>query len=431
MALAHLGAYLVRSGGRPKGGVPRHLDRLLRVARYTQAPALRSVIRGALAPWTLARTDAAARHFSSPATKRASACEEEVRAVLLLKAPTEGGEKGVLFAGNEAPWPALVRVARRTDLLDRYDLVALSAWSPPKYTKLAEFVGLSADPIHIGISNRDDVDAYRLLAPAIVPLPLMASDWLNPDDFAPRPAAERDIHILMVSGWGRYKRHWLLFEALRGLTRDLQVVLIGANSGNRTLEDVKAEARLFGVRQQLKFLSEVPVEEVYAHQARARVCVIFSGREGACVAVTESFFADTPVGLMHDAHVGSKAHINPATGVLFHRGALSRQLGEFLESRDRFHPRAWALEHISCHRSSATLNEVLRSRALESGRPWTRDVAPLFRRYFLPRYLRAADAEALRPGRDELHRKYGLKLLLADPPTVTRGAAEAAPDQRR
>jgi glycosyltransferase involved in cell wall biosynthesis len=330
--------------------------------------------------------------------------------VLVLKAPAPGGEKGVLFAGNEGPWPAIVGAARGTDLLHRYDLVALSAWSPPKYEKLAQFVGLSRDPVLVGISNVDDLDGYKLLAPAIEPLPLMASDWLHPDDFHPRAKDDRDIDVLMVAGWGRYKRHWLLFEALRDLDPALNVVLIGRDSGIRTLTDVKEEARLFGVRQNLTFLSDVPIRDVYDYQARARTSVIFTGREGACVAITESFFADTPVGVMRDAHVGAKAHINPMTGTLFTRDGLSRQLGEFIEQSSRYEARAWACENISCHRSSARLNALLFDRARAAGRPWTIDIAPLFRRYFVPRYVNSADAAALAEAVREIRDTYGLEL---------------------
>jgi glycosyltransferase involved in cell wall biosynthesis len=413
IARSYFIAYLFRSGGRLAGGLPRHARLLFAAARFTRSRRLRALLRTAVAPSIAAGTDVVVRRSAPPAAAD-GARKAEVRSVLLLKAPGDGGEKGVLFAGNEMPWPALAQAAGATRLLEIYDLVALSAWSPPKYEKLAEFVGLAADPVLVGVSNPDDLQAYQLLAPAISPMPLMASDWLEPEDFHPRPRDEREIDVLMVAGWARYKRHWLLFEALRGLPRTLNVVLIGRASGGRTLDDVKADARAFGVKQQLIYYCDVPIHEVYDYQCRSRVSVIFSGREGACVAVTESFFADTPVGVMDDAHIGSKAHINPSTGVLFSRQGLARQLASFLESSDRFSARAWAVQNISCERSSAKLNELLKARALTSGRPWTRDIAPLFRRYFVPRYLHAADEQRLAPAREELRQRYGLALILPD-----------------
>src|SRR5690606_32974638 len=141
--------------------------------------------------------------------------------------------------------------------------------------------------------------------------------------------------------------------------RNLHVVLVGSPSGGRTMQDVKDEARLFGVRQDLVFFEALPITQVNELQARARTAVIFSAREGACVAITESMFANTPVGAMRDAHVGAVRHINNVTGVLFSRRNLYRQLGNFLDNAEAFEPRKWAVTHISCHQSSKLLNDVL------------------------------------------------------------------------
>lgn len=413
IAAANYLAYLVRSHAPPRAGVARDAALLFRAARFTRSPRLRTALRNALRPVVTGGDGGAFASTTGQVRGTEPAHGAAVRSVLLLKPAGPGGEKGVLFAGNEIPWPALADVARRTPLLERYDLVALSAWSPPRYEKLAQFIG-SRDPVFVGISNPDDMTGYALLAPAIVPIPLMASDWLNPEDFSPRPRTERDIDILMVAGWGRYKRHWLLFQALRDLPHTLNVVLIGRDSGSRTVDHVRAEARMFGVPQDLTYLTDVPIHEVYAYQGRARVSMILSGREGACVAVTESFFADTPVAVMSDAHIGSRVHINAETGVLLSRDRLGRQVGRFLEASDAFRPRAWAIANISCERSSARLNELLRQRAIAAGRPWTADLAPLFRRYFVPRYLRSSDEKMLAGGRAELRDRYGVTLIPPD-----------------
>ncbi len=95
-------------------------------------------------------------------------------------------------------------------------------------------VGKFQDPLFVVISNWADVDYYRYLSPWVRPIPVLTSDFLNPDIFSPKDARERDIDIIMVAGWGRYKRHWLLFEALRNMRPDLRVVMVGANNQGRT-----------------------------------------------------------------------------------------------------------------------------------------------------------------------------------------------------
>src|SRR5207237_7519350 len=118
----------------------------------------------------------------------------------------------------------------------------------------------------------------------------------------------------------------------------------------------------------------------------SRISLVFSRQEGACIAVAESLFADTPVGLFRNARIGSKAFINPQTGRLLDYRNLARQLRQFVEDAEQFSPRQWALRHISCHESLAVLNHVLRQAALDEGREWTRDRVP-FRSDLVPSCL--------------------------------------------
>jgi glycosyltransferase involved in cell wall biosynthesis len=408
LAIGHLAAYGLKARGRWRAGVRDHAGDLYSAARLTQRPTLRRLIRSALSPCVAGRpmvVDATA-----PRSASATATDDSIASALLLKEPGPDGEKGVLLLGMEMGWTALERAGRGTRLFEDYNLVILSSWSPPQLHDFARLVNLSSDPIYVGVSNRADDPTYELLAPTYTPIPLMACDWLDPAEFRPRPRAERDVDILMVAGYAAYKRHWLLFEALRGMRRDLRVVLIGGPWEGRTIEHLKDEIRAFGVRQDIELPGMLPIHQVYEYLGRARASVIFSRREGACVAVAESFFSDTPVGMMRDAHVGSRAYINATTGVLFDRRHLSGQFARFLEESRGFKPRAWAIENISCHRSSTRLNEILRQDARRRGRPWTRDIAPLFWRYFTPRYLDASDARTLGPAAEGLLSRYGLRL---------------------
>jgi glycosyltransferase involved in cell wall biosynthesis len=329
---------------------------------------------------------------------------------LLLKEPGPGGEKGVLYSSFEYNWMRLVVHYDARRFFDQYYLVGASSWSPMDYASLANLAGLSPDPVFIGVSNVTDVADCQVMAPAIQALPLMACDWINPAYYTPRARSEREIDILMVANWMPFKRHWLLFEALKDMRRDLRVVLIGRNGPGRTEKELRAEARAHGARQDIEYLTDVGIEEVTAHQCNARVAVLLSQREGSCVSTTECFFAGTPVAMMRDAHVGSKAYINERTGILMARRGLARTLSRFLEESDRFTPRAWAEERITCFDSSRRLNQILRAHARRSGQPWTRDIAPLCWRY-VPAYADPADEPRLAPAVERLRAEHGLELV--------------------
>lgn len=328
---------------------------------------------------------------------------------LVLKAPQANGEKGVLYCSFEYNWMRLIANYDARAVLSDYLLIGASSWSPIDFAPLASLAGLSSDPSFIGISNLADVDAYRIMHPVVEPLPILASDWVDPDFYTPKPHREREIDILMVAHWGRFKRHWLLWEALRGMPRNLRVVLVGRNHPGRTDREMREEARSFGVRQDLEFVINVPAERVAELQCNARVSTNFSDREGSCVSVVESLFADSPVAMMHDAHVGAKRYINSKTGVLLHRKGIARQMSRFLEESERFSPREWAVRETGCHITSARLNSILRDYSVRAGLPWTQDIEPLCWRY-VPTYLDPSAKERMAPAVDQLRTRHGVEL---------------------
>jgi len=327
---------------------------------------------------------------------------------LLLKNPGPGGEKGVIYSSFEFNWMKIVANHDARRLLNDYYLVGASSWSPSDHAVLANLCGLSDEPVFIGISNLSDMRQYRMFAPWIEPLPIMACDWVDPALFKPVPHTERTIDILMVAHAAYWKRHRLLFMALKKMRRNLNIVLIG-RVGSRGKADILAEAHAFGVRQQLTFLHNLEIDEVARYQCNAKVSLSLSKREGSCVAVTEALFADTPVGMMADAHIGAKSYINACTGKILRGSSMPSSLEEMLECSGEFSPRRWALENISAYSTSQRLNSMLREQALKAGRPWTTDITPMCWRY-VPSYIHTEDKARMAPGREVLHRDYGIVL---------------------
>jgi hypothetical protein len=331
---------------------------------------------------------------------------------LLLKPPLPNGEKGVLYVSFEYNWMRLLVHHDMRRFLANYFLVGASSWSPTDFASLTAFAGLSPDPLFVGISNMSDVVAYQLLAPVVEPVPIMACDWINPAYYRPRPRKDRDIDILMVANFLPFKRHWLLFEALKTMRRDLTIVLVGFEAPGRSAKVIAEEARAFRVKQDIHILAGRSIDEITRLQCNSKISVLFSRREGSCVAPAECLFADTPIALMKDAHVGVKAHVNPATGVLLDRERLGYSLDAFLEQSDSFRAREWALQNITCRHSSTKLNDQLRSFAVAHGQPWTRDITALCWRH-KPTYVDEADRELMQSALEGLRREYGIELRSA------------------
>jgi glycosyltransferase involved in cell wall biosynthesis len=326
---------------------------------------------------------------------------------ILLKAPGEGGERGVLLMYFEYNWMRLFAGLSDSEfrwLDDRFDFIFSTSWSPTDYAALALIMAKSKGPVFVQPCNFKESRKLKDFHPRIAVLDSLPCDWINPDAYD-NPIAHRPIDFLMVANWGEFKRHWDFFLALRKLPADLCVVLVGQKEGGRDAEFIRRLAAEIGVPQMLEIHQSLPIDEVAALQAQAKVSLIFSRREGCCVAAVESLFAGCALGMRADAHVGPLAYINERTGLRLRPGHLAEDLQKLLEISSNLDPAAWARENVSCFITHEKLNRQLIESAHDRGLPWTRDLAlPQWRPY--PRYVKAEDADAMRPVYEDLHSRF-------------------------
>lgn len=326
---------------------------------------------------------------------------------VILKAPGNDGEKGVLLITFEYNWLRLLSGVADLDQLEaQYDIIFSTSSSPSNYALLGLALSSLSGTVFVQACNHAEIAEIEALHPRIKCLDTLPCDWLEPKLFVPKPFAERDIDILMVAGWAPVKRQWQFFEALKSMPHDLRIVMIGQAEGRYDIEHARRSAKLFGAHQAIEFHQSLSIDEVAEFQSRSKISLIFSRREGCCVAVTESFFADTPVGLIADAHIGPKAYINPKDGVLLDRkGDLGSQLIDFLKNAERFEARKWAIANISAHASTEHLNQLLKDYAEEQGRAWTGDLlVPCWRAH--PTLAYNPRRDDLRPAYLDLHERY-------------------------
>ena len=319
-------------------------------------------------------------------------------------------ERGVVYISFENQWLRLLSMPNLADFAREYTLVLAPVWCPPHSLVSYLFPLYFPEPIVLLISDQKDLDYFPRISARYQMAPLLSSHWVNPDWFKPYLSEKKDLDIVMVANFGKYKRHHVLFRALRDMPTNLRVVLMGQCQGNRTGASLLAEAKTFGVSGRFELLENQSDEKVFQTLARSKISLILSRREGSCVAVVESIFANTPVGMLIDAEVGSRQFINDQTGRLFEHGNLAAQLLEFIANADRYQPRKWALDNrISCRDSSGVLNNILKEHALASGQEWTQDIAQMQWRPN-PQLLHEADRERLRVVRDDIINRFGMEI---------------------
>jgi len=398
------------------------LERLCAAIQRADTPALERFTRDRLAPWLdsaeaasiWARERVGWDRYREPVGR-----DPALTRTVVLKAPGPAGEKGLIAMLFEYNWLRLFGGIPDFHELDReYDFLLCTSWSPTNYAMLGLALARTTGPVFVQVCNFAEAARITRFHPRLRVVPeLLGCDWIDPDAHSPRPFAERDIDFLMVANWAPFKRHWQFFEALARMPRDLNVTLVGQPEAGHTADDIRRLARLFGVRQELDLRERRPLAEVMELQARAKVALIFTRREGCCVAAVEALFAGAALGLLKGAHVGPTAYVNPTTGRLLAPPALDRQLMQLRDAAAIMDPRGWAVANISCVQSHARLNACVREATLALHRPWTTDLAmPCWRPY--PRLRHHIDHARLRPVYADLHTRW--------PTVFPAGLAEAA-----
>ncbi len=329
-----------------------------------------------------------------------------VSRTVMVKAPGPNGERGVLITYFEYNFQRLLAgIQDFKQFTDRYSIIYSTSWSPTNYHLLASLVAETSGPVWIQACNYGEISALEALHPRVRCLPTLPCDWLGPDYYPVKPAAERDIDLLVVSNWAPFKRHWALFNALRDLPPEWKVVCVGQPETGHTLADIKRLQQRFGAPQTIEYHERLAIDQVTALQVRSKVGAVFSRHEGCCVAATETLMAGAALALIEGARVGPLAYIDESTGVALRESHLAEDLRRAVAEADHMRPRAFAESRLSCHESARRLTDLLKREALAEGRPWTQDIeTPVWRPY--PRLLREASQQKLEPATAELSDLY-------------------------
>jgi len=327
---------------------------------------------------------------------------------IILKAPGGDGEKGLLLMTFEYNWARLCLGLNEEELAwmaSRFNFVFSASWSPTDYAVLGLAVASLPGTLFVQSCNYAERQLIRAFHPRLQCLETLPCDWISPESHLPKPLGERSIDLLMVANWGRFKRHWEFFEVLSQLPANLKVVLVGQPAEGRDSEFIRQLAQVKGVRQQLTIHECLPIQEVAALQADARVSVIMSRREGCCVAAVESLMAGCALAMRDDAHVGPATYIHAQTGARLRPGHLAEDLQNLLQRTHEIQSREWCLQNACGERSWLKLNQLMRDHESANVRSWTQDIAvPCWRPH--PTFRHAEEQQRLRPVYQELHQRF-------------------------
>ncbi len=185
-------------------------------------------------------------------------------------------------------------------------------------------------PIVIQALEPIDYQFIKSLNANFYPVDVGANCWVNPDIFFPIKGIEKRYDIIMVGIWADFKRHYHLFEALSKCKKRLKVVLVG-QPWPKTLEEIKDEARYYGVIDQIEFFENIPQSELNILFNQSKCALLLSKKEGFNKSIIEAMYANTPAFILEGFNYGYKyPFINKKTGGFI----KASKLVEFLDNID-------------------------------------------------------------------------------------------------
>jgi glycosyltransferase involved in cell wall biosynthesis len=313
--------------------------------------------------------------------------------VLVLKAASPQ-ERGVIVLDYSYVFPLFAALYDVEAIAQRYHIVLEPSW---RGLCTADILGYSRFdfPVFVQTIEPRDVAFIQSLQSNLRTVPIAANWWVDHRLARPLADAEREIDVIMVAAWSDIKRHWRFFKVLADLRERgyrLSVALVGYRA-DKSRDAVEAEARYFGVFDQISIHEKLSLQDVGGLLARSRVHVLWSRKEGANRAVVEALFADVPIVVREGLSYGHPyPYVNPETGRFANEETLGETLLEILSDSHRFRPRAWAMAHMSCQRATDILERTIREHALASGEPWTRGLVVKTVHLDSQRYWNPSDA---------------------------------------
>jgi Glycosyl transferases group 1 len=290
--------------------------------------------------------------------------------VSVLKPYVGPGERGVIHLKFSEVISAFPKSADMACISKYYRLVLEPSWTGLCDPGILQYARHAPGTIVMAPDSTD----YEFLAGLdgkLVPVNLGPCDWVDPRVPESYLGSRKAYDIVVNANWAAWKRHQVLFAALRELPRTLKVALIGGSLDGGTLERIFRIARYYGVEKQLIAFQFIPFTEVMRVVSSSRCAVLLSLKEGANRALSEAMFCDVPV-LLLDEHVGGiRKNVVPETGVIAPERELAGALDRLLSSALGLHPRAWAMSNISCVVSTGVLEARVREVALRDGEEWT------------------------------------------------------------
>jgi len=297
---------------------------------------------------------------------------------LVLKAPRFLGdkviEKGALLLKFTEQFLIFRKCVDVASVLQQYFLILEPSWSGHSNLNILYFTRFSEQPIVVMAADKRDYQFLKKLGSNLIPVSFGSGAWVNPSVFRPIGNRQKRFDAVMVARWATYKRHHVLFGALKKLGDPNFKVALVAIPWPSNRDDIESLLDFYGVSNNVHIFEALTHEKVNEVLNASKVNLVLSLQEGDNRSLSEGFFAGTPgVALWNNTGI-PKDRFNAQTGKLVDEKDLASELLYFQKHWSEFQPRRWALDNITPEITTSKLNELLKDLAEKRGEEWTTDI---------------------------------------------------------
>ena len=298
--------------------------------------------------------------------------------ITVLKSPKkhdEGLEKGALIINYSYYFPLFIRFFDVNTIAKQYHIILEPSWAGFCEESILAYTQFDF-PVFLQTYEKRDKKFIQSLQSNIVTMDIGPSWFINHENFT-TSKVDRDIDIIIVAAWARFKRHYHFFKAIKKLAilkPDLKIVCVGYPV-DLTKQDIIQYAEEFKLNSHLEIFELIPPEEVAKLQQRAKVNVLWSKFEGNNRAIIEGMFCDTPVILREGHNYGENYDfINNTTGAFANEKNLVEVASKFILETHTKSPREYVMNNRNCIVGTQIMNNIIQGYDVNNQNKWSSDL---------------------------------------------------------
>jgi glycosyltransferase involved in cell wall biosynthesis len=302
--------------------------------------------------------------------------EEMLNGIITVLKNPSGSEKGALIINYSYYFPLFIRFFEVEKIAESFNIILEPSWAGFCEENILSYNLIDA-PIFLQVYERRDKRFIDRLDSNIIPIEVGPSWFINHNNFIEPTSDKRDIDILMVAAWAKFKRHNAFFKALKPLISDkpdLKVVLVGYPV-DMSKEQILQLATLHGIVKNIEIHEWITPQEVSELQKRSKVNVLWSKFEGNNRAIIEGMFCGTPV-IMRKGHNYGEHYdfINPQTGYFADENNLKEIYTKIVTRTEELDPRQYVMQSRNCIIGTAIMSDAIKKYEMHANQPWTSDL---------------------------------------------------------